>query len=536
MTDPLSWPPPGPGPWRLLREHLPRPVSGLTVDLLPLASAGWPQGAARLGLPMGETRWGAVNGWVYASRTPEPPADAALAAAAEATLASRAWRDVVTRWLDDERPAAVARCRAVQAADPAGLDDAGLADHLAAAVGLFAAIGPLHFGHMAAFDVAGGLLVEAAAGWGITGPEVAGLLAGASPASLAVSGALARVAAALGGAVPATLADVRAAGPEAAAALDAFLDERGWCVVYDVAEPTRGERPDLVLAALRAAARAPAGPSPAEQAADRLAAAAARVPAADRELFATLVDDARATYRLRDDDGAVCYGWPLGLVRRAALEAGRRLAGRGRLAAADDVFEATAAELAALLAGDGPPAADLAARTTVRRAAAGADPPPFLDGGPDPAAPAPGAADPVPPAVARLAAARAACWSIEVGAAPSPGGDGSLTGTGIGDGVHTGPALVLAGEGADDDALATVGPGHVLVATTTTSADDPLYSIVGAVVTELGGLLSHAAIMAREHGLPAVVGVAGVVDAVAPGALVEVDATAGTVRVLDPGA
>ena len=519
----LRWEAPGPGVWRLLPEHVPRPVSRLMLDLLPLASAGWPQGAARFGLPMGETRWAGANGWVYVQRDPAPPAGEELERAAEAALAGRAWRDVVRAWHAERRPAVVAGNRALQAVALGPLGDADLAGHLAGTIANVAAVAPDHFAHMAPFSVAAGLLLSATRGWRIEPAAVLALLAGHSPASRAASDQLARVAAALGDRRASSYAAVRAAGPGAAAALDAFLDEHGWRVVYDVAEPSRGERPDLVLAAVgAAAARGPGGRAAPP---DRSAAVRDRVPAGERDRFDELLADARDCYRLRDDDGGVCYGWPFGLVRRAALEAGRRLEGRGRLVDAGDVFEASQAEIAALLAGDGPPAADLAARAARRRAAASVTPPPAL-GAPD-AGGGPGGEGPVPPHVARVQAAQAACWAL---GAPAVGGTGgTLRGVGVGDGAHTGPALVVTGTGQELGALC---PGHVLVAATTTAADDPLFAVVGAVATEHGSLLGHAAITAREHGLPAVVGVAGLLDAVAPGALVEVDAAAGTVRVV----
>jgi pyruvate,water dikinase len=75
-------------------------------------------------------------------------------------------------------------------------------------------------------------------------------------------------------------------------------------------------------------------------------------------------------------------------------------------------------------------------------------------------------------------------------------------------------------------------PGDVLVATGTTPAFNMALSLAGAVVVEEGGLLSHAAVIARELDLCAVIGAGGAMNAIPDGALVEVDPVAGRVRVL----
>ena len=71
-------------------------------------------------------------------------------------------------------------------------------------------------------------------------------------------------------------------------------------------------------------------------------------------------------------------------------------------------------------------------------------------------------------------------------------------------------------------------------ATATTSAFNTVFPIASAVATEYGGLLSHAAILARELGLPAVVGVDALLAGVHHGDIVEVDACAGIVCVVEP--
>ncbi|SNQ60060.1 PEP-utilizing enzyme [Candidatus Methanoperedens nitratireducens] len=74
--------------------------------------------------------------------------------------------------------------------------------------------------------------------------------------------------------------------------------------------------------------------------------------------------------------------------------------------------------------------------------------------------------------------------------------------------------------------------GEILVAPTTDPMWSNLFPIAKAVVTEMGGVLSHASIVAREYGTPCVVNVQGIVDALKDGDLIEVDGKSGLVRIL----
>jgi pyruvate,water dikinase len=71
--------------------------------------------------------------------------------------------------------------------------------------------------------------------------------------------------------------------------------------------------------------------------------------------------------------------------------------------------------------------------------------------------------------------------------------------------------------------------GEILIARTTMPAWTPLFGVAAAVVTETGGSLSHCAIVAREYGIPAVVGAFGVTRRIAPGQRITVDGTRGIV-------
>ncbi|MCU1519350.1 MAG: hypothetical protein JWQ75_4071 [Pseudarthrobacter sp.] len=101
-----------------------------------------------------------------------------------------------------------------------------------------------------------------------------------------------------------------------------------------------------------------------------------------------------------------------------------------------------------------------------------------------------------------------------------------LAGTGASPGTATGTARTIH----SIDEFAAVKPGDVLVCRTTDPAWTPLFGIAAAIVTETGGMLSHAAIVAREVGIPAVVGLTGALTRIGAGTTVEVDGTLGTVR------
>jgi pyruvate,water dikinase len=106
--------------------------------------------------------------------------------------------------------------------------------------------------------------------------------------------------------------------------------------------------------------------------------------------------------------------------------------------------------------------------------------------------------------------------------------DGVLRGVGASAGQVTATARVLAGP-AD---FGRLQPGDVLVASITTPAWTSLFAMASAVVTDVGGPLSHSSIVAREYGIPAVLGTNVATRSIPDGAQVRVDGDVGTVTVL----
>lgn len=103
-----------------------------------------------------------------------------------------------------------------------------------------------------------------------------------------------------------------------------------------------------------------------------------------------------------------------------------------------------------------------------------------------------------------------------------------LTGIGASGGTATGTVRILRSVAE----LSRIRPGDVLLARSTDPAWTPLFSLITAVVTETGGMLSHAAIVAREAGIPAVLAVPRAMERLEEGAVVRVDGQLGTVTVV----
>jgi phosphohistidine swiveling domain-containing protein len=104
--------------------------------------------------------------------------------------------------------------------------------------------------------------------------------------------------------------------------------------------------------------------------------------------------------------------------------------------------------------------------------------------------------------------------------------DDTLRGTGASAGVASGTARVVFGPGDFD----RVEPGDIVVATASNPGWLPLFAIAGGFVTDTGGVLSHAAVVAREFGVPAVVGTREGTKKIRDGRRIEIDGTTGVVR------
>jgi phosphohistidine swiveling domain-containing protein len=212
---------------------------------------------------------------------------------------------------------------------------------------------------------------------------------------------------------------------------------------------------------------------------------------------------ALAVRQLRDRevrrDKVVRANWVLrGLLR----EYGRRLVDASILDSADDVFYLLVDELDEMGRLPAEVAKLVAQRRAEQRRLAGVVPPAVFSG----------------------------AWQPTAATTPALASGDTLRGVGVCGGRVRGRVRIVRPETIDD-----LQPGEVLVAEVTDVGYTAAFCYAAAVVTELGGPMSHAAVVAREFGFPCVVDAQGATRSLPPGALVEVDGSTGEIRVLEAG-
>jgi len=244
-----------------------------------------------------------------------------------------------------------------------------------------------------------------------------------------------------------------------------------------------------------------------ERHAAETAASAALAPSPRRlRAFRRLLADSQHLVPIREEQtDELTIAWPV--MRRAVLRIGDALADSGVIAEPGDVFFLTRDE--ALSALDGKPLAptiDVPGRRSLRAEQARLVPPPMVGR--------------VSPILQRL-------WDSFPGAIGAVSSDNALvSGVPASPGRATGPVRVIRGPDEFDE----LEPGEILVAPLTAPAWTPLFTRAAAIVTDVGSAASHASIIAREYGIPAVVGCGDATARLRTGMRVTVDGTTGNVE------
>lgn len=313
-------------------------------------------------------------------------------------------------------------------------------------------------------------------------------------------------------------------GPPVLDSLTHYLDAYGHQIYnLDFVDPTQSEDPLPILLSLKALVKMP----PAQATRARQAQMAAQREALIEQISQALNPLSRrlfgwvwkwtkkyAPYR----ESVMFYmgaAWPT--LRKLARELGQRLTDAGVIAKADDIYYLTSEEIEAAIAarssGGGLPSYTQQAqeRRTLRTARQQLTPPPKV---PEQSAIQFGPIklsmfDPTP------------TDAVNTGSV--------LNGYAVSTGRVTAPASVI--HSADE--FDRMKPGTVLVCTTTTPAWTPLFSQAVGLVTDVGGALAHGSIVAREYGIPAVMGTGVATERIKSGMRLAVDGDAGTVTLLD---
>lgn len=555
MHETNGFTPPGPGVWELEATHMQRPISRAMANVFPrAATAGFSEATARYGLLLEYLEFATVNRFVYicpravgapkGAKGPPPKFIFKVLTKLHPEMRKRVrriaevwenklWREDVKRWDEEWKPAIAKENSALQRVDVRSLSDEELIKHVEATFdAVRRGVTRHHSLNATAMLPVGDFLAHVKEWTGLSPAEVLPLFRGSSKVSRGAADeidALASLISAddLNGSDAAAVVDALLARPGAAGeAARKYVDAVGVRVAsgYDVADVTFGEMPELLVENIRAAVAGKAATS-ADDVTKREAALREKVPAQHRALFDELLAEARLTYRIRDERTYLNDMWSAGLARRAMLEAGRRLAAKGKLHDAAHAVELELHELVSMLRGGNDRTADQAAADAqYRTTRTVADAPPFLGGTPS----GPPPADWFPPAAARAERAIGIVMGEMFAAREKQKAASTVNGFAASPGRITGIArLVL--EPLD---MGRVRKGDVLIARATAPSYNALLPLLSGIVTDRGGTLSHAAVVAREYGIPAVVGTGNATELIRDGMRVHVDGAAGTVEVL----
>lgn len=540
MVSQLRFEPPGPGTWTIDAVHFPRPVTRYFAEFHPVPfKRGFQELTRYYGMPIGGLEYRYVHGFAYSTMAP-PPEDEIPARfqRAEDVWEQKVWREQLREWDETFKPASIGKHRELQAVDPDALSDEDLVAYLTRCRDHHADMIFQHMRFTAAPSVPTGDFLAHVGDWtGLPASELLGLLRGAAPVSAGASDELARLRAAIEQDASARellasdrdpaqiLRTLTTLEGETGEAASGYLDLVGYRLLdgFDIAGRYALEMPDALLRAMRMALEGE-GPGGADVE-GHVAEVRDHVPEEHRAQFDELLEEARLTYKIRDERGVFSDIWASGIMRRAALAAGRRLADRGRIHDPEHFTDAGFEEMCALVSGtNGPSADELAERHELRTSLTAKDVPQVLG---DPPSPPP---DPsgLPPAVRRVMRAMGIVIDEMFGSSTEQHEEHLLRGLAASPGVREGIARRVAGPAEFD----RIVQGDVLVTESTTEAFNILLPLLGGIVTDAGGLLSHAAIVAREYGIPGVVGTREGTALIPDGARVRVDGGAGEVRVL----
>jgi pyruvate,water dikinase len=556
-----EWKIPAPGAWELDSMHFPVPLTPYHARNLEIEfPRGFREGTKRFGLLLDYYEHAIINGFDYncprivgapkGSKGPPPkpifkllclvhPEIRRRLRTCSGVFAAKPWRQDWEHWRTVMKPEAIRVHTALQATDPVSMDDEGLRAHVRACLENGShQVYQHHVYTISSLVPVGDYLARTSEWTGIAIPELLqgwiGAPSGDEPSrdgeyaklvSLLRKDERARLLLLSKGNAEDILAGLVAARGETGSAAAAWIQRIGERLItgYDIVDRTARELPGMLVKSLKAAMEPDLRKS--DSRLERAERIRDKVPATKREAYDAMLEDARLSSALREERALFTDLWAYGLARRALLEAGKRLTASGRISSPAALLEATPEEIQSLMkSAGGPTAADLESRLRYRESATSDTAPKNLGFPPSPPPPS----DWLPANVGRMMRAVETAVQALFFEPAARSDAGGIHGLAASAGSYIGRARLVLGP----ESFAKVEPGDVLVARSTSEAYNVLLPLLGAVVTDRGGLLSHAANVAREFGIPAVVGTGVATQVIPDGARVQVLGESGCVRIL----
>jgi len=566
MNDKLpEFMPPGPGEWKII-DHIAQPGTRVFSEYYyePM-EAGWNCDARRIGA-INRVKIREVNGFMYYQMNAVESKQEFLEMC---SIAENYWieknflRDLKL-WDDAIKPSSIKQLRALQEVELHALATSELIEHLSRCLEAAKSMTFNHHQFTYTSFVPIGDFIRQVSDWTGKKPiDILRLLQGSDNSRLLVAHELSKVQRFIdclknnADAIK-LLAGAEGNDPESAARILSDLESlegdikdglqffREYCEYriisgYDITYETFTERPDLMLKSLRSLLNQGLY-SHRTASQDEINAISDLVPLKERAMYDEMVCDARRMERLRDERGMFSDLWAIGILRCAYLEAGKRLFNAGLIDAPKLALDASFKEISSLL--EGRPIVtsnELQQRAEYRMRFSVTDAPVVLKGPqlkpqkmPDLSAP-----------LARIMSGLEVAINLAVEHSTdqlSPqnrlksGSIGRLTrrrkvklkGISASIGIAEGTAKVIS----SGTKIKDISKGDIIVMHQATASFAIVFPLIAGIILEYGGILSHPAILAREFGIPCIVGCSGAMEKIHTGNNIRLDGAKGIVEVI----
>ncbi|MFD0706126.1 hypothetical protein C6H64_11690 [Photorhabdus luminescens] len=548
---------PGDGLWLLDNSHFYRPASPYVEKLFTESVVkGLKESSAKYGLILSHLDYAYVNGFFYKkivlcssnAAEGEEVLSQRISRGIEA-IEKKLWREDLKIWDSKVKPSAIRRNDKIQAVDITALSDSELVDHLTECYENALYMMYLHHVYTVPCVLPIGLyLVFCQEKGGIAPPEALSLLAGSTSISLGIAeNTLRRLASNMreDNIDPRYFTDMKKedilseiilrAGSNTKKELNNYFNLVGNRLVtgYDITDNIGNDMPDVLIDNILSHLNESIDLNNDELDMENMKkyeSIISRIPSEHHVEFNQLLHEARLLNRLRDERSLYTDVLATGLARRALKHAGERLHEMGKIEDPSLVLYATNEEVCGLLTGR---VTVLSSSLMERRdwcVSQRIENAPIVLGKENDISQGKAGIEDLPE-IARLSLSAIAIVLKEVYEEPTFVEEGStfhskLRGSPVSPGIYEGVARII--HSVED--FSKIQKGDVLVTRSTTASYNVILPLLGAIVTDRGGQLSHAAIVAREFGIPSVVGTRDATQVIEDGCRIRVDGDNGSVE------